>query len=100
MASGSMGTGGIRWLRWLVIGLGTIQTLGIIAVVFLVSGSLSSGEQLARSMGWLVLQVYGIPYLLLVLPGLILAVLDRWLPLAAALCLLALPIAILLMRSA
>jgi hypothetical protein len=87
-------------LRVLVLGLSGLGTVGIVAIAFLVSGQLFSGEQLAREIAWITLLIYGAPYVLLVLPALVLGLLNRWLPLALGLCILTVPAVVVLFGNA
>jgi hypothetical protein len=87
-------------LRALVLGLSGLATLGVLAIAYLVSGQLFSGEQLARELAWIALLIYGAPYVLLVLPALVLGLLNRWLPFALALCVLAVSAVVVLFRNA
>lgn len=80
-------------------GLATAVMLGIVALV-VASGQLSSGEQLSRSLGWAILGMYAIPWAICVLPALVLGILDRWLPLALALCLAAAPLTWIIVQTA
>jgi hypothetical protein len=77
-------------LRHLVFWVGGLETMAVIIPIGIVasSGELLSGEQLSRELAWVVLLIYGLPYLVFVAPALFLAFMDRYLSLAAALCIL------------
>ena len=57
-----------------IAGLESMAMLGIIVIV-VSSGQLRSGEALSRSLGWAILEIYGLPYLILAMPALLLAAL-------------------------
>jgi hypothetical protein len=80
-------------MRRAVLVLTGLESLAMLAIVVIVvaSGQLSSGEALSRSLGWALLAIYGLPYLCLTVPALLLAVLNRHLPVALALSLLVPP---------
>ncbi len=82
------------WLRPAVLVLGGLETIGALYILggVLASGQLTSGEQLSRTLAWAVMFIYLVPYLVLVVPGLVLAWRNRRLPLALALCFAAVPI--------
>ncbi|HEY2227588.1 MAG TPA: hypothetical protein VGI22_07560 [Xanthobacteraceae bacterium] len=67
-----------------IAGLESMAMLGIIVIV-VSSGQLRSGEALSRSLGWAILEIYGLPYLILAMPALLLAALNRYLPVALVL---------------
>ena len=81
-----------RWrlATFAVVGLETLLMIGLLIMVA-GSGQLSSGEALSRSLGWAILAIYGLPYLIFVVPALVLAVLNRWPLLAFILSLLPAP---------
>jgi hypothetical protein len=54
--------------------------------VVIASGQLASGEQLSRELAWGTIIVFGLPFLACVLPALILAFINRYLPVALGLC--------------
>jgi hypothetical protein len=85
-----------------VLVIAGLESLGMLAIVAIVvgSGNLRSGEALSRSMGWALLSIYGLPYLGLALPALLLAVLNRYLRVALSLSLLAIPAVWLFVRYA
>ena len=89
-------------MRILVFVIGGLETAAMLFLLgmLLISGQLWSGEQLSRYIGWALLRIYGLPYLACVVPALILAALNRWLPLALALCILAVPLAFISLRTA
>ena len=97
---GGLGVGTLS--RVAVLVMGGIATAGMCLILGLMlrDGALTSGEQLSRSLAWAVLFLYGLPYGVCVIPALVLAILDRWLPVALALCVLAVPFFLLLVRYA
>lgn len=84
----------LRRLVLLVSGLETVAVAVVIAIV-IVSGQLTSGEQLSRELGWSALMIFGLPYLACVVPALLLAFMNRYLTLALSWCALLPPIAYL-----
>jgi hypothetical protein len=84
---------GRKWLRRAVLLIAGLESMAILVLVVMVigSGQLRSGEQLSRELGWAILEIYGLPYLSLAVPALLLAALNRYLPVALALCLLVVP---------
>jgi hypothetical protein len=80
-------------MRRAVLVLTGLESLAMLAIVVIVvaGGQLSSGEALSRSLGWALLEIYGLPYLCMTVPALLLAALNRYLPVALALSLLVLP---------
>jgi hypothetical protein len=84
---------GPNWLRRAVLLIAGLESIAMLILVVTVvgSGQLRSGEQLARELGWAVLEIYGLPYLSLAVPALLLAALNRYLPVALALSLLVIP---------
>jgi hypothetical protein len=80
-------------MRRAVLVLTGLESLAMLAIVVIVlaSGQLGSGEALSRSLGWALLEIYGLPYLCMTVPALLLAALNRHLPVALALSLLVLP---------
>ena len=93
---------GPKWTRravLVVVGLESIAML-VIVVTVVASGQLSSGEALSRSLGWALLTIYGLPYLSLAVPALLLAALNRYLPIALVLSLLVIPAVWLFVRYA
>jgi hypothetical protein len=93
---------GPNWTRLAVFVIAGLESMAMLAfVVMLVgSGELRSGEALSRSLGWAILTIYGLPYVTLAVPALLLAALNRLLPLAIALSLLVIPAIWLFMRYA
>lgn len=89
-------------LRVLVLVLAGLETAAMLLLLVLVigSGQLTSGEALSRSLGWALLAIYGLPYLVCVVPALALALLDRWLPFALALCILVVPAVLVVLNYA
>jgi hypothetical protein len=78
------------WLRIAVFVLA-----GIEAVLFLAFASLmlQSSDPLGRAIGQGMATLMAIPVAALVVPALVMAAINRWLPLALGLSLLALPVA-------
>jgi hypothetical protein len=93
---------GPNWLRRAVLLIAGLESIAMLILVVTVvgSGQLRSGEQLARELGWAVLEIYGLPYLSLAVPALLLAALNRHLPVALALSLLVFPAVWLFVRYA
>ncbi|HEY6259585.1 MAG TPA: hypothetical protein VIY51_27735 [Xanthobacteraceae bacterium] len=91
-----------KWIRRAVLVIAGLESIGMFVIVVMVvgSGGLSSGEALSRSLSWAILTIYGLPYLCLSVPALLLAALNRHLPIALALSLLAIPAAWLFVRYA
>jgi hypothetical protein len=91
-----------NWLRRAVLLIAGLESIAMLILVVAVvgSGQLRSGEQLARELGWAVLEIYGLPYLSLAVPALLLAALNRYLPVALALSLLLFPAVWLFVRYA
>lgn len=89
-------------LRLIVLSIAGVQTIAMAALLLMIvtSGHLTSGEALSRSIGWAALMIYGIPYAVFAAPALALALLNRWLPLALVLSLLAIPAAMLMFNLA
>lgn len=87
-------SGSGTWLRVAVLVIAGVETAALAFVFSLVlaGGALQSGESLARDIGWAILAIYGLPYLLCVVPALILTAFDRWLPLALGLCIAVVPL--------
>jgi hypothetical protein len=84
MSTGSPERGG--WVRYAVFIIGGLETVAAAFVLWLGISGLSSSEALSRSLSHALLLIYGIPYLVTVLPALMLAALNRWVELALALC--------------
>ena len=93
---------GPNWLRRAVLLIAGLESTAMLILVVAVvgGGQLRSGEQLARELGWAVLEIYGLPYVSLAVPALLLAALNRHLPVALALSLLVFPAVWLLVRYA
>src|ERR1700722_4220214 len=72
----------------------------VIVVTVVAGGQLSSGEALSRSLGWALLTIYGLPYRSMAVPALLLAALNRYLPIALVLSLLVIPAVWLFVRYA
>jgi hypothetical protein len=73
-----------------------LAALGIIAS----SGQLTSPETLSRELARALLYIYGLPYLVFTLPALVMAVFNRALPVALALCVLAIAVTFVTFRNA
>ena len=93
---------GARWIRAAVLVVGGLESMAmfVIAATVVSGGQLRSGEALSRSLGWAVLEIYGLPYLILAVPALLLAALNRLLPVALALSLMVVPAVWLFLRYA
>ena len=93
MGADSPGAGWQRWLRPITLVIVGLQSIGMLAILWgvLSSGQLTSGEALSRSLGLALLEIYGLPYVCLSVPALVLALFNRYLPAALALSLLAIP---------
>jgi hypothetical protein len=93
---------GSKWIRGAVLVIGGVQSMAMFAIAAMVvaSGQLSSGEALSRSLGWAILEIYGLPYLILAVPALLLVALNRYLPVALALSLMVVPAVWLFLRYA
>jgi hypothetical protein len=107
VGGGRMGTGvpaqnGPNWTRRAVLLIAGLESIAMLVIVVTVigSGQLSSGEALSRSLGWALLAIYGLPYLVLAVPALLLAALNRLLSVALALSLLVFPAVWLFVRYA
>jgi hypothetical protein len=85
-----------RGLRVVVLVLAGVETgLFVLVELLLLSALLSSGEQMGRSIAGALAAALLIPFLLLTLPALILAIRGRWLKLALVLAILALALPLL-----
>ena len=73
-------------MRSAVFIIGGLETVALAFVLWLAMSGLSSSEALSRSLSRAILLIYGLPYLVTVLPALVLAALDRRVGLALALC--------------
>jgi hypothetical protein len=71
-------------MRAAVFIIGSLETAAVLAVVWIVA---SSGQ--LTSLSRIVLYIYALPYLAFTLPALVIAALNRALPVALALCVLA-----------
>jgi hypothetical protein len=93
---------GPNWTRRAVLVLAGLETLAMFVIVAVVvgSGQLSSGEALSRSLGSALLAIYGLPYLFMGVPALLLAALNRHLLIALVLSLLVVPAVLLFVRYA
>jgi hypothetical protein len=94
--------GGPNWMRRAVLAIVGIESMAMafIVVTMVGSGQLSSAEALSRSLGWALLTIYGLPYLVFAVPALLLAALNRYVPVALALSLLVIPAVWLFVRYA
>jgi uncharacterized membrane protein len=84
-------------LRTSVIALASAETIFVIAFAILM---LQSTDPLGRAIGQGMVSLIAIPYCAFVIPGLTLGLLDRWLPAAMALLVLAMPAAFVAWRFA
>jgi hypothetical protein len=84
-------------VRSLVLAIGVIETLALVMFAALM---LQSSDPLGAAIGRGITMLLAVPYVALAVPGMVLAYLGRWLPLALALVVLAVPAAILLWRFA
>jgi hypothetical protein len=93
---------GPNWMRLAVLVIAGLESMAMLVIVVTVvgSGQLSSGEALSRSLGWALLTIYGLPYLGLAAPALLLAALNRYVPAALVLSLLVIPAVWLFLRYA
>jgi hypothetical protein len=91
-----------NWMRRAVLAIVGVETMGMLFIVVTVvgGGQLTSGEALSRSLGWAILTIYGLPYLALAAPALLLAALNRLVPVALVLSLLVIPAVWLFVRNA
>jgi hypothetical protein len=87
-------------LRALVFVIGGVETAVVVGMLILLDPFGSSSDQLTRSIAVGVSTLLGVPYVALVVPALVLAALDRYLPLALALTILAIGVAFALFRLA
>ena len=89
-------------MRTSVFIVGGLQTAMVLTVLWIVvsSGHLTSAETLSRELARALLYIYGLPYLAFTLPALVLAVFNRALPFALALCLLAIAATFIFFRNA
>jgi Kef-type K+ transport system membrane component KefB len=106
-AGGPADTDGLRqtrskWIRRAVLVITGLESMAMFAIAAIIvsSGQLSSGEALSRYLGWAILAIYGLPYLIMAVPALLLAALNRHLPAALALSLLVIPLVWLFWRYA
>jgi hypothetical protein len=91
-----------KWMRGAVLVIVGLESAVMFVIVANVvgSGALSSSEALSRTLARAVLTIYGLPYLSLTVPALLLAALNRHLPIALALSLLVIPAVWLFFRYA
>ena len=87
-----------RWspLRLAVLVIAGLQTLAFLAIEAIALSQVGSSEALSRSIGQGVALFATVPFALGTLPALVLGTLGRWLWLALALAVLAVPGAILI----
>lgn len=74
------------WMRVAVFVIGGLEAVAMLFIIWLGVQGLNSSEQLSRSISQALVVSYGIPFLVVVLPSLVLAALNRWLPFALGLC--------------
>lgn len=79
------------WLRNLVLVIAGLQAALFVFLELYFLASAASMDPLGRSIAQAVAMLIPIPFVLFTLPALVLAVMRRWLPLAAILALLAIP---------
>jgi hypothetical protein len=84
-------------LRRLTLAIGAVETL---ALVYFAGIMLQSSDPMGAAIGRAVAMLMAVPYVVLTLPGIVLAWKNRWLPLALALVTLAIPVAVLFWRQA
>jgi hypothetical protein len=89
----------MRAAVFIVGGLETAVVLTVLGTVAL-SGQLSSPEALSRELARALLYIYGLPYLALALPALIMAAFNRAPRVALALCVLAVAATLIMFRNA
>jgi hypothetical protein len=88
---------GRRALRWLVLTVGALESVAVVGFsVFL----LSTADPLGWAIGEGIARLIAVPYVLFVVPALIVGILDRWLPLALLLVAIAVPSALLALHYA
>lgn len=80
-------------LRIAVILLGALQSLAALSIFLLFSGST---DPLGKAIGKAVQMMVLAPFVLLIVPGLALGIIGRWLQVALALLLVAIPVTALL----
>lgn len=84
-------------MRKAVIAIAILET----AVVAVFAGlMLQPSDPLGRAIGQGMMKLAALPFLAMVLPGLVLGIANRWLPAALALVLLAVPVSAVLWRMA
>jgi hypothetical protein len=84
-------------LRWLVLTLGALETLVLASFVGLL---LWTSDPLAWAIGKGLAGLLVVPYVLFVAPALLMGLTGRWLPLALALLVIAVPAALLALHYA
>jgi hypothetical protein len=90
---------GRRLLRYAVLLLAGAECLLLITYIGIFADALGSSDPLGRAIAQGVVTLATIP-LALALPAFVLGVLNRWLPLALSLTVLAVPVAVVLFRYA
>ena len=102
MSNAKKAPNGSTWLRFAVFIVGGLETAAVLILLGIIvsSGQLASGEALSRSLGWAIVAIYGVAYLICVVPALILAAVNRRLLFALALCFLVVPVIFLAFRHA
>lgn len=88
MRAGSSCGNTLRMLRVIVLAIGVLETAGLALFAAVLLGS-SDPWGIGRALVGLMVA----PYVLLALPGIVLAFVDRWVPLALLLVVTALPVA-------
>jgi hypothetical protein len=84
-------------LRRLALAIGAMET---VALMFYAGIMLQGSDPMGAAIGRAITMLIALPYVLLTLPGLVLAWKNRLLPLALTLVVLAIPVAIVFWRQA
>jgi len=88
-------------IRRLTLALGVIEASGLLVVLaLLLLESLQSSDSLGRAIGLGLAKLLAIPLVTCVLPGLGLALANRFVPVALALILLSVPLTVVVWRHA
>lgn len=87
-----------NWMRTAVFTIGGLEAVAMLFFVWHGAKGLNSGEQLSRSISKAVVIVYSVPLLVLVVPALVLAAMNRWTPFALGLCTLGVGAAFVVMN--
>jgi hypothetical protein len=87
------------WLRTTVLVLAGIETVLLGALVLLFLSQAGSSDPLSRAIGRAVTTLVAIPLLTCAVPALVLGVMGRWLKLALALAILAVPLTLAIRAS-